>query len=218
MSLRTTERILDGAMEAVARHGVAKLEMSDVSVSAGLSRATVYRYFPNRDVLISELTRREALRFKEEMLAAIANAPAGPERILIALEHATRRVAEHPALRRLPETDPAPVLRGLRARFPAIKGELGQLLAPLLDQTYLVRRGVVTSEQLVDWMLRLMISAFLLPEATADEMARGLTAVYRMLTAPPVADASPRVGAARRDRPARRRPRHSQQGKRRRKS
>jgi AcrR family transcriptional regulator len=198
MSVRTTDRILDGAMEAVARHGVGKLEMSDVGALAGLSRATVYRYFPNRDALVAELTRREALRFKQEMLAAIAQAPPGPARILVALEHATRQVGEHPVLQRLLETDPALVLRSLRKRFSSIKAEFGRLLAPLLDQTHLVRRGVVTNDQLVDWMLRLMVSAFLLPELRPNQMARGLTAVYRMLTASGTRETAPRRQVARR--------------------
>ena len=55
LSLRTRERILDGAMAAIARHGLAKLGMSDVSVSAGVSRGTLYRYFPSREELLRDL-------------------------------------------------------------------------------------------------------------------------------------------------------------------
>ena len=49
LNLRTRERILDGAMAAIARHGLSKLGMSDVSHSAGVSRGTLYRYFPSRE-------------------------------------------------------------------------------------------------------------------------------------------------------------------------
>ena len=178
----TRDRILDGAAVAVARHGLAKLDMGDVSVTSGVSRGTLYRYFPGREVLLAELAQREGLRFKEQMLAAIGAAPPGPERIRVALEHATRHVREHPALRRLLETDPAFVLRALQREFPAIRAELGQVLAPILGEVDLVRRGVVGTGQLVDWTVRLMISAFLLPEADADEdMARSMAAVCRLL-------------------------------------
>jgi AcrR family transcriptional regulator len=184
MPLPTRERILDGAAKAVARHGLAKLDMRDVSVSSGVSRPTLYRYFPRRDVLLAHLAQREGLRLRERMLRAIEEAPRGPERILVALEHATRHVGEHPVLQRLLETDPGFLLRGLRLYFPSVKADLGHVLGPLLQETQLVRRGIVTTEQLIDWMLRLMVSAFLLPHAEPDAMTEGLTAVYRILTAP----------------------------------
>lgn len=178
----TRERILDGAARAVARYGVAKLDMGDVSVTSQVSRGTLYRYFPSRDALLTELARHEGERFKQQVLAAIGDAR-GPERILVAVEHATRHVQEHPVLQRLLETDPAFVLQGVQREFPTIRAEFGAVLAPLFAELQLVRRGVVTAAQLVDWTVRLMVSAYLLPEAGSDNMAGGLTAVYRRLLA-----------------------------------
>jgi AcrR family transcriptional regulator len=183
-SLSTRERILDGAAEAVARHGLAKLDMRDVSASSGVSRPTLYRYFPRRDVLLAHLAQREGLRFRDRILSAIEQVPRGPERILVALEYATRHVSEHPVLQRLLETDPGFLLRGLRAYFPSVKADFSHVLGPLLEQTQLVRRGVVTTDQLIDWTLRLMVSAFLLPHPEADAMGEGLAAVYRIVTDP----------------------------------
>jgi AcrR family transcriptional regulator len=182
MTLRTRDRILDGAAEAVARHGLAKLEMSDVSSTSGLSRGTLYRYFPGRQELLTAFFEREGRRFKERMLAAIAAAPPGAEQMRVAVEHATRHVREHAALQRLVETDPGLVLRGLREQFEGLKEEFRGVLAPILDEVALVHRGVVGVDQLVDWLMRLLVSAFLLPETRPDEMARGMTAVYRLLT------------------------------------
>lgn len=196
MSPRTREKILDGAATAVARHGLAKLEMSDVSATSGVSRGTLYRYFPSRDALLDELARHEARLFKQRMLAAIEQAPPGPERVRVALEHATRHVREHAGLQRMLETDPAFVLAGLRAQFATLKRELGALLGPLLAESELVRARIASADQLLDWMIRLMVSAFLLPEQQPDEMTRGLTAVYRILTA--------QLGATPQAKPARR--------------
>src|SRR5690606_34209919 len=67
---------------------------------------------------------------------------------------------------------------------------LGAPLVPLLQESELVRRRIATAEQLVDWMMRLMVSAFLLPGRDADAMTEGLTAAYRILTGP-VAGAAP---------------------------
>lgn len=179
----TRERILDGATAALARHGLAKLDMGDVSVTSGVSRGTLYRYFPSREVLLGELARREGLRLKQEMLEAVAAVPSGPERVLVALTHATRRLREHPALQRLVDTDPALLLHGLQREFASLKTELRRVLEPMVTDFALVRNGVVTADQLTDWMLRLMISALLFPEGAADDMAHGVTAIYRLLTA-----------------------------------
>ena len=37
-----------------------RTNLDDVAVAAGVARATVYRYFPNRRRLLEELTRRTA--------------------------------------------------------------------------------------------------------------------------------------------------------------
>jgi AcrR family transcriptional regulator len=178
----TRDRILDGAAEAVARYGLAKLEMQDVSTTSGVSRPTLYRYFPRRDVLLAQLAEREGRRFQERMLRAIEDAPPGAERVRVAFEHATRHIRDHRVLQRLLETDPGFLLSGMRRYFPIVKADLAPVLRPLFEETGLVERGVVTADELIDWMLRLMVSAFLLPHPEPDEMAHGLTAVYRIVT------------------------------------
>jgi len=200
LSARTRARILDGAMLAIARHGLSKLGMSDVSESAGVSRGTLYRYFPTREELLQHLGAYETLRFQERVSEALRDAPPGAERLRTALLYVAHYVEEHPAIRRVLETEPAFVLRYLRAEFPALCVATGAFLAPLLAETRPVRDGVATAEQLVDWLTRLMISAVLFPDADPEGMARSLTAVYGLLTHPPAPAraARPRRPTARR--------------------
>ena len=47
----TVNRILDGALRALARRGLRKLSMSDICEEAGISRGTLYRYFKSKDWL-----------------------------------------------------------------------------------------------------------------------------------------------------------------------
>lgn len=51
---RVAGAILDGAAQVLAARG-GDTSMSDVAAAAGVARATVYRYFPNRQVLLAEL-------------------------------------------------------------------------------------------------------------------------------------------------------------------
>lgn len=199
---RTRERILDGAMAAIARHGLAKLGMRDVSQSAGVSRGTLYRYFPSREELLQSLAAFERQRFRARAEAALATAPPGTSRLEVALQLVTTYVREHPAIQRVIETEPAFVLGYLRAEFPTLRATTGTFLAPLLAQTDPVRRGLATTDQLVDWMTRVMISAVLFPDPDPDRMAQALTAVYRLLQVPaPRRPPAARRAQRRKDRP-----------------
>lgn len=175
---RTRRRILDGAVAAVARHGLGKLDMGDVSRSAGVSRGTLYRYFESREALLDELSVHEALRFWKGCLDALREAP-DPQRVEVLVRAATRQVHEHAALRRILETDPALALAAVREQFPRIRGQLERLLGPQLDAARLVRDGVVSRSDLADWIARLMISAFLIPAGEPDALARGLNAILQ---------------------------------------
>jgi TetR/AcrR family transcriptional regulator, mexCD-oprJ operon repressor len=53
---RVAAAILDGAAQLFALQG-AQASMNDVAEAAGVARATVYRYFPNRETLLDELAR-----------------------------------------------------------------------------------------------------------------------------------------------------------------
>ena len=181
---RTRIRILDGAMRAIARHGLTKLGMNDVSESAGVSRGTLYRYFPSREELLDHLAEHESRRFRERVDEALRNAPRGETRLEVALHQVASYAREHPAIRRIVETEPAFVLGYLRERYPALRSMCHELFAPVLGDTKPVRVGAVSADQMVDWLTRVMISAVLLPDPEPDEMARGLTAVYRLLAQP----------------------------------
>jgi AcrR family transcriptional regulator len=156
--------------------------MNDVSECARVSRGTLYRYFKSREELLESLAGHEMRRFEERVREAVRRAPNGPDGMYAALNHAALYVRDHPAIRRILETDPAVILTYLRDNFAVLRSDLERLLGPLFEHTRPVRTGAVTSLQLVDWSMRLMISALLFPDPQPDEMARGLNAIYGLLT------------------------------------
>jgi AcrR family transcriptional regulator len=99
--LRTRTAILDGAAQCIARDGVRKTTMGDVSTEARIAKATLYNHFRTKDDLIAALVlaRTEQLATECAELAVAGLAPA--------LEHAGRWLAGSAALRRVATTEPA---------------------------------------------------------------------------------------------------------------
>ena len=92
------DRILDAAAELFAARGVAAVGMNDIAGAAGCSRATLYRYFENREALHTAYVHREA-RTLNRRLAGLVGTVADPrERLLAALTQALALVRENPAL------------------------------------------------------------------------------------------------------------------------
>lgn len=177
----THERILDGAVRAVLRHGLGRLAMRDVGRYAGVARGTVYRHFANREALLEEMAQREGERFMRQWKETLAAAPP-EERLQVAFAWPARFAREYPLLQKLVESDPDFVLRSVRESYPAVRQTLAQLLGPVMAESALARRGLVSVDQLVDWASRVLISAFLIPEEEPESIARGLAAVHRTLT------------------------------------
>jgi TetR/AcrR family transcriptional regulator, mexCD-oprJ operon repressor len=78
------ERVADAILEAAARVLVAHGEqanMTDVAAAAGVARATVYRYFPNRQALIDELAELAVQSAGERLASARMNEIPVPEAI-----------------------------------------------------------------------------------------------------------------------------------------
>lgn len=71
----TRSRILDGAGTAVVRLGLAKTTLQDVADASGVSRATVYRWFPGgRDEVFDALVGRELGAVADEIVHRLEDA------------------------------------------------------------------------------------------------------------------------------------------------
>jgi AcrR family transcriptional regulator len=117
---RTAAAILDAAARALAEHGRGA-NMADVAETAGISRATLYRYYPDRDALLDALAA-QALADAAARLAdaGLERAPVEEaiERIVRALTAVGDRYAV--LLREQVETDPAETDRLVAAPMRAV--------------------------------------------------------------------------------------------------
>jgi AcrR family transcriptional regulator len=96
----TGSAILDAALAEVLAHGIRRTSVSDVARRAGVSRQTLYRYWPDAQALYAGLVTRE-------MVAIIPRAPAADLDELVALQVATAdAIRRMPLIERLRDTDP----------------------------------------------------------------------------------------------------------------
>jgi AcrR family transcriptional regulator len=104
------QRLLDAAVESATIHGITKLSMGDVARRAGLSRQTLYRYFPSKDALISAVVGSETTALIEQVVVAAVRVDDPRASLSAALETAFRLLRDHPLLDRLLRTEPESLL------------------------------------------------------------------------------------------------------------
>lgn len=106
----TRGRILDAAFECAERYGLRRTTMGDVARAAGVSRQTVYRYFPTKHVLFALLALREEARLAELVRSAVAAEPDLHRAIAAGIGTALRWLREHPLLDPLLKAEPGELL------------------------------------------------------------------------------------------------------------
>jgi AcrR family transcriptional regulator len=86
--------ILDVAARTIAEVGVSAVSMERLGRDAGVSKALVYNYFPNRNALLSELLVREYRMFQNEARQAKAGIKDFPELVRVTTRAYLSHVAE----------------------------------------------------------------------------------------------------------------------------
>lgn len=104
---RTTQRILDAALQEAATVGLQRLTVEDVVRRARVARMTVYRRYPRRDDLVEALVRRETQRFLAAVADGIEKTKDPQDGVVEAFIAAVRFSRSHPMLRRAAHTESA---------------------------------------------------------------------------------------------------------------
>lgn len=68
---RKYDQVLDGARTIFLRDGFERASVDDIAREAGVSKATIYAYFPDKQLLFLEVARRECHRQTEAAESAI---------------------------------------------------------------------------------------------------------------------------------------------------
>lgn len=144
-------------MECAGRVGLSRITVEEVARDAGVSRATVYRWFPGgRDQLVDEAITWEVGRFLARLADAVADAPDFPSRLEQGLVFAHKAIEQHRVLQRVLEIEPGGLLPQLRETAPLIVAVIRDYLVPLLAHERL-REGV-EPDAAADYLARMVLS------------------------------------------------------------
>jgi AcrR family transcriptional regulator len=159
----TEERILRATLRLVGRRGVKRLGMQEVSEAAGISRGTLYRYFPSKECLIDAVAVFDERSFTDGLAFALAESADPTDRIRTFVAFAFDYIRTHPA-RALFESEPGFVLGYLLVHLPKLQVAMLTQLGDALDTVPAVASGRLSRAQLVDVVVRLFASSFIIPE------------------------------------------------------
>ncbi len=106
----TTAKVVEGALRAIARFGLTKLTVDDVAREAGISRATLYRYFPGRGAVLAAVVQSETERLQQGLDDALADVTGLSGALAAVAGFGARAFVGHEALQHLLATEPGTVL------------------------------------------------------------------------------------------------------------
>jgi len=181
---RSLQRILDGAIAALSRRGATQLSMTDVCDAAGISRATLYRYFSSKEDLLAAVGEHVSMNFIDGIKAAVAGSAVPIDRLRLVLEFFIRYTAQVKSDRML-EIEPAFVLKFLQSHFTQHVAVFNQALSPVYDdiETHL---GIRVNRLLVsEMLLRAEQSTIIVPAGRSwsmlpEALSRMLEQLYRV--------------------------------------
>ena len=158
------DRILKAAGGLFSKKDAATVGMHEIASAAGCSRATLYRYFENREALHTAYVHRESYRVYRETTEQISAVVDPRERLIEGILASLRNVRERPAL-----------ASWFAATQRPIGGEIAEQSQVIesLTKAFLASLGPDDPDlagQRARWLVRVMTSLLLFPgHNEADE-------------------------------------------------
>lgn len=175
----TEERILTAALVLIGRRGVRRLGMREIAEAGGVSRGTLYRYFPSKDHVLAAAAEYDAQRFSDGLDVVLSAALSPEERIAAFMAYAFDFIRTHPC-RPLFETESGFVMGYLLEHLPSLRGELVLRLGDALDIVPAVAAGSLGREQLADVIVRLFASSWIIPETDDASLVQSVSQILQI--------------------------------------
>jgi AcrR family transcriptional regulator len=175
----TADTILAATRRVIAERGPGKLTMSAIAAEAGVSRPTLYRWFPTKEELLAALTAYEGAVFDARLEEVIAAQGSPLRRVDAALRLLVTYLEDLMG----PDpigADPAFAIQSLANAIEPRTQSLVRLLGEGLDAVPAVADGDLTREQAAEIFLRLVYSHYLVPHREPEVLLANLRSIVGM--------------------------------------
>ena len=173
---RTREAILEAAGGCVEQVGVRKTTMSDIALTGGVAKATLYNHFRTKDDVLDAVVDSRVAALAEQAVA-LASGPG----LSAALEHAAGALAGDPTLRKVARDETAALLP------LTVPGQArGWTHARACTVAVLTASGAPAGAEAVDGVLRWLVGQVLWPATPAQARQGAQLLAGAMLSSPAV--------------------------------
>jgi AcrR family transcriptional regulator len=169
------ERLIAAAKRCFERHGVARTRVDDIAAEAKVSRATVYRYFRDRDDLILAVLEAEADAFLVEFRQRLSVEAPLEEQLIDGVVFAVAAVRQDERLALLFTPESVGITTAVAGAWELLFDRARTAMAPLLEAWRASGdlREDVGLDEAVEWILRMVLSLLTVPgprERSEDEL------------------------------------------------
>jgi AcrR family transcriptional regulator len=174
--------MITAALDCFLRFGVRKTSLTDVADRAGVSRATAYRVFGDKNGMVRAVVEAEVTRFLDELDSAVIWDAALADALEQAITFTLSYLRGHAVLQRLIANEPEQ-LTDVVVPKPGEPSLVQVLLPAVVERFVRTHHDVlrVPIDQAAEWLLRMSISMLLSPDtrlpsprAVADLLIAGL--------------------------------------------
>lgn len=186
------ERLLDAAEGCLTQFGPQKTSMEDVARAAGMSRATVYRYFENRDALLLGVASRQSANLAADAISYLSRFDNISDWLVEGLLFTLRELPKRPVfaslVTSLDSRASGSLFLGSTGLIQIGVNVLRPMFANAKEQGLL--RDDIDLDMLIEWLLRVLWTYLNAPsQAAADE--EGMRKLFHMMLIPAVLKDTP---------------------------
>jgi AcrR family transcriptional regulator len=172
----TAQLILAAAQRTIRARGPEKLTMSAVAAEAGVSRPTLYRWFPTKALLLGAIAAHAVEQFDLGLHALAEQHPDPARRLDSALRYLVGYLDNTSGATAI-HVDAEFALQGLADSLSPHVESFARVLGDALDVVPTVRDGGATREQAAELFLRVAYSQYLVPDPDPERVLAMIRAV-----------------------------------------